>query len=121
MANKIYSPPKELGKLEYDYSKKWNENQVAENIYIDKILTYCLKKGKGEYAGTELRIPHADGYACYAVFSLKPVTLIHMPIGDCWQSPLASYMPASEIKKYVDTDKNLAQIFAEHKKGGGNI
>lgn len=58
-----------------------------------------------------IRIPHADGYACYVVFSAKPVKLIHLEIGDCWDAPLAHRMLPKDIVEHVRRDKALAELF----------
>ena len=37
-------------------------------------------------AGEIITTGVADGYAYYMVFGEKPLTLIHMPIGDAWRA-----------------------------------
>jgi hypothetical protein len=49
----------------------------------------------------------ADGNALYAVYSLKPVELIHLPVGDAWDSKWANRVSAKEIRQQIDGAKHL--------------
>lgn len=115
MPNKLYSPPQHLLDIQpsYNHNKKWNENQTAEAVWIDKVIDWAKTNGSSEYAGKEIRFPVADGNACYIVLSVKPLTLIHLPINDRYQSDLAKYLPLPEIKKIIRNSEALAKLFSK--------
>ena len=106
---KIYAPH-----INYnpDYTKDWKEIEKYEKEYLKEVQDYARKNGTGDYAGEVLRISHADGYAQYVVVSLKPVKLIHLPIGDAWAAPYVHRMTASDIKWEIDRRNALAKMFA---------
>lgn len=103
---KIYSAPKEIKEPTFNFRdiEAWRKD---EKRYIKELRAWCKKHGSGSYRGEIVRIPHADSYAEYMVFSLKPATLIHMPLGDAWDSPYAELMNAKSIKEHVDRDRKL--------------
>ncbi len=80
---KIYSPPKNLPVPQPDYSlpgRGWEENEAE---WTEKLRQYCLANGDGSpEVGEVVSFPWADGCAMYMVLSLKPVKLVHMPLGD---------------------------------------
>jgi hypothetical protein len=56
-----------------------------------------------------------DGYALYAILSLKPVKLVHLPAGDAWDSPFARRASATMIKTQVDGDARIEKLFSRAK------
>ena len=101
---KVYSPPVEIGTPETDYGN-WENHMKLEEDFVAKLKEFCERTGTGEYKGVEYRIPFADGNACYMVLHSKPLTLIHIPVGDAWDSPWASRARLSDIKKQVEFAK----------------
>jgi hypothetical protein len=97
----IFAPPKEIEVPEFDF-KTWRED---EEKFIKELKDFCKTQGSGNYRGKELKIQHADSYARYMVFSLKPCHLIHMPLGDAWHSPLVDGLTAKKIKQLIDQDE----------------
>ncbi len=115
MANKIYLPPESVGKppsvmLMLDNSI--DAYRKAETEFVDKVKTYAKENGSSDIRGEVIRFPYADSFAAYVVFSLKPVTLIHLQIGDAWEYPHAKFLPASEIRSLVERQKKLDEMFA---------
>ena len=121
---KVYSPPDEVGDAPKITEGAAFFNNINENInkhnkkiveWIEKVKAYAREHGEGEFAGEIVRFPFADSYAQYVVFSLKPVKLIHLPVGDAWQFPYANRLTASDIKKQIQYEKRMAELFKKGK------
>ena len=111
---KIYSPPVEAGELPRLDSRKesWQTYVQREQEYVAKVQKWAKENGSGSLAGELVTFPYADGYAQYVVFSLKPVSLIHLPVGDAWQYPYVNRLTAADIKKEVGRIKGMKKLFA---------
>ena len=109
--NQIFSAPKEIKLPNFKDYKTFDAFYKAEDEYERKLKEYVKEHGEGKYKGEELRIPHADGYARYIVYSLKPVRLVHIDTGDAWHASQVEYMPANVIKREIDNSKKIAQLF----------
>lgn len=114
---KIYSPPEGFDPPQWDPKLSHKENDKAEDEYMEKLKAWAKKHGKGKTAGEMIYFPVADGKAVYMVFSLKPVTLIHVPVGDAWHFQYAHRLTASDVRKEIEGAKTLRGIFATAKKG----
>lgn len=109
---KVYAPPTEIGKFEFDYSKfDMTAYTEAETKYIDKIRAYARANGHGALRGEEIRFQVADGYARYIVFSTQPVKLLHLSVGDAWQYQYAHRLTAKDIAEEVQRLKNINKLF----------
>lgn len=106
---KAFSSP-----VEYTFPtdfKQWQEHDAA---YIEAVRDELHERGYNEeYTGSVIRFPIADGYAQYMVASMKPLRLVHLPIGDAWQIPVAHMrgLRADEVKARIGYEKNLDAIF----------
>lgn len=109
--NQIFSSPEQIKLPNIEDYKTFDTFYKAEDEYERKLKDYVLEHGEGKYKGEELRIPHADGYARYLVYSLKPVRLVHIDTGDAWHASQVEYMPAAKIKEHIDRDKGLKALF----------
>lgn len=105
---KIYAPSTDYNP---DYSADFRELEKYDKEYTAQVVAENTIKGD-PYSGKILAIPHADGYAQYVVRSLKPVVLIHLPVGDAWEAPYVNRMTASDIKGEIDRRERLAALFA---------
>ncbi len=110
---KIYCSDVEAPK--YDYSKTdWDSVQKVDDKYIADVKADLVAKGfTGSLVGEVVSFPYADGAAYYMVASLRPLALIHLPIGDAWQLP-APYergLTAKDVRKNVESAKALSQVF----------
>lgn len=109
---KIYAAPKEIQVPSFNFRDReaWRKSEAE---YIEKLKEFCKKhsKDKSEYVGEVISFPHADGKAFYMVFSLKPVNLIHIPIGDAWQSPYADLLTKKRVIEMIEADRKLAELF----------
>jgi hypothetical protein len=105
---KIYSAPEKITKPVFDY-RDMVASRKAEEDYIKAVSDWAKlntkDKTNANYIGEVFSIPMADSQASYIVFSLKPVALIHLPIGDEWDSDMASQVSANYIKQHIDGKK----------------
>lgn len=107
---KVFNPPSSIPQPEFDF-KEFNNYLKGCDEYRAKLKAYVTERKKGQYIGEIITFNVADGYAEYMVASLSPVELIHIPLGDAWQSENAHLMTAKAIKEKIEQQKKLAKIF----------
>jgi hypothetical protein len=117
MAAKILSAPKtiQLPVIDYSDTAAW---QAQEEKYVQDVKEYCLKSTRNQgdpYVGKILGIPCGDGQASYMVHSTKPLQLVHLPIGDAWESPYAELFTLNKLKEQIDQVERIEGIFAKAK------
>jgi hypothetical protein len=90
------------GDWEWKPGVDFNEHHERTNKMLDEI------------AESMVRFPVADGYALYAVISLNPPILQHIPFGDAWQIPAAHIrgLTAKDIKSMLEREKSLKSLFS---------
>jgi hypothetical protein len=108
----IYSPPPELGEPTFDYKVDYKTNLKMEEEWVDNLRSWVKNEfGNKEYVGEIICDPVADGYAQYMIASLHPLKLIHLPIGDAWNSKWAHKWSVKDVKSMVNSQKALKEIF----------
>jgi len=117
---KVYALPEELEVkvpvMDFDNMATYDK---AEKEFIEEVKTWCKTANPHDkYAGERYRIPMADGYAEYVVLSSSPMALLHLPIGDKWDSPYANGTTKKALIAKIEADKKWAE-FVE-KNGHGN-
>jgi hypothetical protein len=109
---KVYSLPKELeAKLpKPDYSNYNHEKEEKEEKeFLDIVKNWAIERNPTDkYAGVEYYIPMGDGVAQYIVLSTKPLALVHLPLGDAWDSPWADRVKKSDIVAFANRKKLFA-------------
>jgi hypothetical protein len=115
MAAKVYSAPAEIKVPEFDSRAPFETYNKACDDFVDAVKAYCKKNGSSECRGEEIHFPVADGAARYVVFALRPVTLIHLPVGDAWQFQYANLLTAKAVREEVRRNKSLKAMFARAK------
>jgi len=50
----------------------------------------------------------ADGFAFYMVLSMRPLELMHIPLGDAYQFPYANRLTAKDIESKINSRRVLA-------------
>lgn len=105
---KIFKAPLHIKEPSFN-RKTWRED---EQKYMKELREFCTDRSTGKYVGKELRIQHADSYAQYMVLSEKPMALIHIPLGDAWDSPLADGLTTKKIKEMIDQDEKMKALFS---------
>jgi len=110
MAAKIYSSPTEVPQPAFDYSN-FEASQTAEDQWVEELRAFCQRRKKGKNIGKIIRFPVADGYAQYMVASMRPIELLHLPIGDAWQYQHAHLLTVKEIQKNIEAEEALNEFF----------
>ncbi len=104
MSAEIYKSPIERPGFNY---KTWRED---EKKYREEVRAFCIKHSKGKNVGETIRFQHADGYAEYMVFSMKPLKLIHLNVGDAWDSPYAELVTPKKVDEMIEGEIKLKSI-----------
>jgi hypothetical protein len=62
-----------------------------------------------------IKFPAADSFAYYAVISMKPLVLQHVPAGDGWSISAAHIrgLRAEDVSAMIAREKALAALFAK--------
>lgn len=124
MAATIYSAPKEIQQPtlsihKYDgetINEKLNSLRLAEEKYIDEVKSWIKRAGySGENSGEIIQFPVADGYAQYMVISMKPLRLVHIPLGDGWDFQYVNRLTAKDVQDKINGQKALEKLFGGKK------
>jgi hypothetical protein len=109
----VYAPPKELGQPpEIAQPFDFNTYQRACDKFVQSVKDWAKLYGSSECRGEEIDFPVADGHARYIILSLRPVKLIHLPVGDGWQFNYAHLLRAADVRKEVQRNKSMAKMFS---------
>jgi hypothetical protein len=115
---KIYQPPNEIGPPpKFQVSISYKEMVKLEEDWVKRLRKWCKDNSKeAEYIGDIVKQPVADGYAQYMIFSLKPVFLIHLELGDAYEFEWAHRWTAKDIKMIIEKTKELNNILQQASK-----
>lgn len=107
---KIYTVPTEIGSAPAWF---WGpEYAEKEQAWLDSIRKFLQKRKPNDpLVGREIRFQVADNYARYMVASMKPLELIHIPLGDGYQFQYANRLTAKDVKTEIDREERLAKLF----------
>ena len=115
MAAKVYSAPKEIKQPNYSFNNRENWDS-EEKQFVADLKTHLEQLGyKGKNFGEIIQFPVADGYAQYLVASMKPLALVHLPLGDAWDWQYAHLLTAKEVQQKIDHNKALEALFSKNK------
>lgn len=111
---KVYAAPTEIALPEPDYSNYNHEVQLKrEEDYKQAIKDLLLSQGfTGKHTGDILYIPMGDGAAEYMFADGKKSFLIHLPIGDAWDSRDVQFLPKKEVIRRLVSRKNMTKLFS---------
>lgn len=109
---KIYSAPSSIKAPSYawDGTQNWQEE---EKRYRNELKALLRKRKSGKYVGEVVRFPYADSHAEYMVASLRPLELVHVPLGDAWEYPYIERLTAKDITTQIEQTKRIEAIFAK--------
>jgi len=110
---KIFNAPEDIKVPELDFSnigKYHKDCEAFKQQLKDKLRNWYNPDG-GENVGEIIRFPAADGYAEYMVASMKPVELVHIPLGDAWTFQYAHLLKAKDVQTEIDKEKAIKKLF----------
>lgn len=96
--------------------------QANEQAYLRRLRDWLSANGyTGELAGEEVRWHRGDGYARYLVMRLRPLDLMHLPLGDAWEmDPIFMRgLRADDVRNQVERQKKLVSLFGRKEKANG--
>jgi hypothetical protein len=97
--------------VDTDYSlSDWREREAARLEAISQ--KYATGDG---VSGEFLRFPRGDGYAVYVVVRAKPLTLVHVKIGDAWtiEGYAIRGLRLSDVQALIERRRRVAELFGE--------
>ena len=118
---KIYSAPDEIPQpsLSFENIKNYNVADIVEKYvndseeYLSKLKEFLLKNNpNGENVGETIKFPVADGYAIYMIASMKPLKLVHVPLGDAWDFQYAHRLTAKDVQEKIEQQKAMNELFS---------
>lgn len=108
---KVFTPPKEIKVPEFDWKDR-EKGEAAEAQFMKDLADYCKNRNPNEkYAGELIEFQVGDGYAQYMIASLKPVQLVHIPLGDSWEFRYVTKLSKTDIIKQIEAEKAFNKIF----------
>ena len=110
MKTQVFSAPEEIkvpciskylvnGKFDHEGYNK------AEAEYLAELKAMLLRRSDTKNVGEIIQIPYADSYAQYMVAGMKPLQLVHIPLGDAWDTSLVNGMTAEDVQARIDARK----------------
>ncbi len=120
MSADVYDPPEGFDPPSFEDDEvdgKFDINKMIgnEQAYITRLREWLGKNGyDGELAGEEVRWGRGDGYARYLVLSLRPLRLMHLPVGDAWRmDPIFERgLTAKDIRQKVTAQRKMTELFS---------
>jgi len=108
---KIYSVPTEIKVTKFNW-KDISQYHKDCDKFRDDLKKFLKDNGHNEeHTGTIIKFPFADGYAEYMVISLKPVRLIHIPLGDAWEYPYIDRLTKKDIEAKISHQIGMSKLF----------
>ncbi len=90
----------------------------AEEEWLAELVEWCKTNtdSRSELVGEVIRFPRGDGTANYMVFRTKPLSLLHIPLGDSWDLPDYQLrgLRVKDVRELVKRDRALGDFFAHN-------
>lgn len=85
-----------------------------EQGYIERLAELARQNGTSDLLGQVIRFPRGDGYAQYLVWKTRPLSLIHLELGDAWavEEALIRGLRLADVKGMVEQQQRLRAIFS---------
>jgi len=108
---KIFNAPEEIAQPKLDFANIDNYEKESEE-YLSKLKARLQEYNpNGKNVGEIIKFPAADGYALYMVANMKPVELVHIPLGDAWNFQYAHLLKSKDVQDKIDQEKAMAKLF----------
>lgn len=89
----------------------------AETEWVKELAEWCRANtdSKSELIGEVIRFPRGDGYAQYMVYRTKPLSLLHLPLGDAWDLPDYQLrgLRVKDVRELVRSERALRELFSK--------
>lgn len=107
---KVFSAPPEWGwdeAFEFRSGEEWKDASKRYDAKLEEI----------ESKHQVVRFPVADGYAMYAVYTRKPLQLIHIPYMDGYHANpiLLRGLRLSDVDEMAESEKRRAKLFSKER------
>jgi hypothetical protein len=91
----------------------WDALYKAEKIALQKYMDASDALKENDILGAVISFPRGDGHAIYRVCKETPLTLEHIPDGDCWQveDALIRGLTKQDILLYLKHKKAMRKLF----------
>lgn len=107
---KIYAAPKQIQQPGFN-PDTWKQDEAR---YIEELRAHVKSIGDNSpESGKIIRFQVADGYAQYMVVSMKPLVLVHIPVGDAWQFQYAARLTAKDVREEVAHSDARERLFSK--------
>ena len=105
MGAQLVAAPIKPPEIDWSSPGDW---QTKEKDYIDTLATLAREQHSGDLVGEVVRWQRADGYASYMVLSEKPLTLVHLNLGDGYQveDALLRGLTLAEVQRMVNWERS---------------
>ena len=112
---KGFRSPPEYADFRMDKSLDHDAFRKAEDEWLKELAEWCLTNtdSRSDLIGQIVSFPRGDGSAQYMVFRTKPLTLLHIPLGDAWDLPDYQMrgLRVKDVRELVRTDRALGDLF----------
>lgn len=100
----------------FDGSVNFEAFAKAEEEWTKELAEWCQTNtdSRSDLIGEVIRFPQGDGTANYMVFRTKPLSLLHIPLGDAWNIPdyMLRGLRVKDVRELVRRDKALGELFS---------
>lgn len=114
---RIFNPPKSLKEPSLSFDKINSYKEECEK-YMQDLKTILLNNAKVKQkpttnVGEVIQFPAADGYAQYMVASMKPLELVHIPLGDAWHFQYVNRLTAKDVQEKINQQQAINRLFSK--------
>ena len=108
----IYNVPKEVKVPNPDFSNYNRAKEIVkEEQFYKELRAFIKPHSKSKYNGKLVNFPVADSTAEYMVVSIKPLKLVHIPLGDAWEFNFINRLTGKDITDKIDGQEAMAKLF----------
>lgn len=100
---KVFNPPTEIKVPEFNIETYEKDEEKFRNDLKENLLK---RNPNGKNVGEIYRHQVGDGYAEYMIAGMKPLELVHIPLGDAWHFQYASRLTAKDVQAHLDFENH---------------
>ncbi len=112
----IYAVPDDVKVPIFNWKDR-EAGEADEKRFIDEMVAFVKNyhPDGGEHIGKTIKFPWADSYAIYMIASMKPLQLVHLPLGDAWEYPMAQRLKRTDVELKIQQQESLDKMFEENR------